>query len=82
VELFHVAHAVVLGMWPGVVFTEELFEFIASDADSLRAPARCLYNVGKFGGLPIAATGGDRNELLLVDLIGDRRPRVSRQSGI
>jgi predicted signal transduction protein with EAL and GGDEF domain len=52
-EPFHVAHLVALGMWLGVVITEVLFEFAASDADSLRAAARFHYNVDKFGELPI-----------------------------
>jgi hypothetical protein len=39
-ELLHVAHLMVLGMWLGVVITEALFEFAASDAESLRAAAR------------------------------------------
>lgn len=52
-EPFHVAHLIVLGMWLGVVITEVLFEFAASDADSLRAAARFHYNVDKFGELPI-----------------------------
>ena len=52
-EPFHVAHLVVLGMWLGVVITEVLFEFAASDAESLRAAARFHYNVDKFGELPI-----------------------------
>ena len=43
----------VLGMWLGVVITEVLFEFAASDAESLRAAARFHYNVDKFGELPI-----------------------------
>jgi hypothetical protein len=42
-----------LGMWLGVVITEALFEFTASDADSLRAAARFHYNVDKFGELPV-----------------------------
>jgi len=50
---FHVAHLIVLGMWLGVVITEALFEFAASDAESLRAAARFHYNVDKFGELPI-----------------------------
>ena len=53
VEPLHLAHLVVLGMWLGVVITEVLFEFAASDADSLRAAARFHYNVDKFGELPI-----------------------------
>ena len=52
-EPFHVAHLIVLGMWLGVVITEVLFEFAASDADSLRAAARFHYQVDKFGELPI-----------------------------
>ena len=52
-ELFHVAHLIVLGMWLGVVITEALFEFAASDEESLRAAARFHYNVDKFGELPI-----------------------------
>jgi hypothetical protein len=52
-EPFHVAHLVVLGMWLGVVITEALFEFTASDEESLRAAARFHYNVDKFGELPI-----------------------------
>jgi hypothetical protein len=52
-EPFHLAHAIVLGMWLGVVITEVLFEFAASDPDSLRAAARFHYNVDKFGELPI-----------------------------
>ena len=52
-ELFHVAHLVVLGVWLGIVITEVLFEFAASDAESLRAAARFHYNVDKFGELPI-----------------------------
>src|SRR5215470_8846596 len=52
-EPFHLAHLVVLGMWLGVVITEVLFEFAASDAESLRAAARFHYNVDKFGELPI-----------------------------
>ena len=52
-EPFHVAHLVALGMWLGVVITEVLFEFAASDAASLRAAARFHYNVDKFGELPI-----------------------------
>jgi hypothetical protein len=34
-------------MWLGVVITEVLFEFTASDAESLRAAARFHYNVDK-----------------------------------
>ena len=52
-EPFHLAHLIVLGMWLGVVITEVLFEFAASDAESLRAAARFHYNVDKFGELPI-----------------------------
>jgi hypothetical protein len=52
-EPFHIAHLIVLGMWLGVVITEVLFEFAASDPDSLRAAARFHYNVDKFGELPI-----------------------------
>jgi hypothetical protein len=52
-EPFHVAHLIALGMWLGVVITEVLFEFAASDADSLRAAARFHYNVDAFGELPI-----------------------------
>ena len=52
-EPFHIAHLIVLGMWLGVVITEVLFEFAASDAESLRAAARFHYNVDKFGELPI-----------------------------
>jgi hypothetical protein len=52
-EPLHVAHLVVLGMWSGVVITEALFEFTASDAESLRAAARFHYNVDKYGELPI-----------------------------
>ena len=52
-EPLHLAHAIVLGMWLGVVITEVLFEFSGSDADSLRAAARFHYNVDKFGELPI-----------------------------
>jgi hypothetical protein len=40
-------------MWLGVVITEVLFEFTASDAESLRAAARFHYNVDKYGELPI-----------------------------
>ena len=49
----HVAHLIVLGIWLGVVITEALFEFAASDAESLRAAARFHYRVDKFGELPI-----------------------------
>ena len=52
-EPLHVAHLIVLGMWLGVVITEVLFEFAASDPDSLRAAARFHYQVDKFGELPI-----------------------------
>src|SRR5215468_10827099 len=52
-EALHVAHLIVLGMWLGVVITEVLFEFAASDADSLRAAARFHYKVDKLGELPI-----------------------------
>ena len=52
-EPFHLAHLIVLGMWLGVVITEVLFEFTASDAESLRAAARFHYNVDLFGELPI-----------------------------
>ena len=52
-EPLHVAHLIALGMWLGVVITEVLFEFAASDAASLRAAARFHYNVDKFGELPI-----------------------------
>ena len=52
-EPLHVAHLVALGMWLGVVITEVLFEFAASDAESLRAAARFHYNVDKYGELPI-----------------------------
>ena len=52
-EPFHLAHLVVLGMWLGVVITEVLFEFTASDPESLRAAARFHYKVDKFGELPI-----------------------------
>ena len=52
-EPFHAVHLIVLGMWLGVVITEVLFEFTASDADSLRAAARFHYNVDKYGELPI-----------------------------
>ena len=51
-EPLHVAHLIVLGMWLGVVITEVLFEFAASDAQSLRAAARFHHNVDKFGELP------------------------------
>ena len=52
-EPFHVAHLVVLAMWVGVVITEVLFEFAASDPESLRAAARFHYKVDKYGELPI-----------------------------
>lgn len=52
-EPLHVAHLIVLGMWLGLVITEVLFEFAASDVDSLRAAARFHYNVDRFGELPI-----------------------------
>jgi hypothetical protein len=52
-EPLHVAHLVVLAMWLGVVITEVLFEFAASDAESLRAAARFHYSVDKYGELPI-----------------------------
>jgi len=52
-EPFHLAHLVVLGMWLGVVITEVLFEFAASDTESLRAAARFHYKVDKYGELPI-----------------------------
>jgi hypothetical protein len=52
-EPFHIAHLIALGMWLGVVITEVLFEFAASDAESLRAAARFHYNVDKYGELPI-----------------------------
>ena len=52
-EPIHVAHLIVLGMWLGVVITEVLFEFAASDGESLRAAARFHYKVDKFGELPI-----------------------------
>ena len=52
-EPLHVAHLIVLGMWLGVVVTEVLFEFSASDAESLRAAARFHYTVDAYGELPI-----------------------------
>ena len=52
-EPFHLAHLVVLAVWLGVVITEVLFEFAASDADSLRAAARFHYRVDKYGELPV-----------------------------
>ena len=54
-EPVHLAHLIVLGMWAGVVITEVLFEFTASDPDSLRAAARFHYNVDKFGEVPVLA---------------------------
>jgi len=51
----HVAHLIALGAWLGVVITEALFEFAASDAESLRAAARFHYNVDKYGELPVLA---------------------------
>ena len=54
-EPLHLAHLIALGMWLGVVITEVLFEFAASDAESLRAAARFHYNVDKYGELPILA---------------------------
>lgn len=54
-EPFHMAHLLALGIWLGVVITEVLFEFAASDAQSLRAAARFHYTVDKFGELPILA---------------------------
>jgi hypothetical protein len=53
VEPLHLAHLIVLGMWLGVVIAEVLFEFSASDAESLRAAARFHYTVDKYGELPI-----------------------------
>ena len=50
---FHLAHLLSLGVWLGVVITEVLFEFAASDAESLRAAARFHYNVDKYGELPV-----------------------------
>ncbi|HEU4937134.1 MAG TPA: hypothetical protein VFT39_11805 [Vicinamibacterales bacterium] len=44
-EPFHLAHLIALGVWLGVVMTAVLFEFAASDAESLRAAARFHYNV-------------------------------------
>jgi hypothetical protein len=52
-EPLHLAHLAVLAMWLGVVITEVLFEFAASDAESLRAAARFHYKVDKYGELPI-----------------------------
>lgn len=52
-EPLHAAHLIALAMWLGVVITEVLFEFAASDAESLRAAARFHYNVDKYGELPI-----------------------------
>jgi hypothetical protein len=52
-EPLHLAHLIALGVWLGVVITEVLFEFAASDAESLRAAARFHYNVDKYGELPI-----------------------------
>jgi hypothetical protein len=52
-EPLHIAHLIALGMWLGVVITEVLFEFAASDAESLRASARFHYNVDKFGEVPV-----------------------------
>ena len=52
-EPLHLAHLISLGMWLGVVITEVLFEFTASDVESLRAAARFHYNVDKYGELPI-----------------------------
>ena len=52
-ELLHVAHLMVLGMWLGVVITEALFEFSGSDAESLRAAARFHFTVDMFSELPI-----------------------------
>ena len=49
----HLAHVIALGAWLGVVITEVLFEFAASDGESLRAAARFHYNVDKFGEVPI-----------------------------
>jgi hypothetical protein len=53
VDPLHLAHMIALGMWLGVVITEVLFEFAASDAESLRAAARFHYNVDLYGELPI-----------------------------
>jgi hypothetical protein len=52
-EPLHLAHLIALGVWLGVVITEVLFEFAASDPESLRAAARFHYNVDKYGELPI-----------------------------
>lgn len=52
-EPLHLAHLILLGMWLGLVITEVLFEFAASDAESLRAAARFHYKVDKYGELPI-----------------------------
>lgn len=52
-EPLHLAHLIALGMWLGVVITEVLFEFAASDGESLRAAARFHYTVDKYGELPI-----------------------------
>ncbi len=52
-EPLHVAHLVALGAWLGVVIAEVLFEFTASDAESLRAAAKFHGNVDKYGELPI-----------------------------
>jgi hypothetical protein len=52
-EPLHAAHLTLLGMWLGVVVTEVLFEFAASDPESLRAAARFHYKVDKYGELPI-----------------------------
>ena len=52
-EPLHLAHLILLGMWLDLVITEVLFEFAASDAESLRAAARFHYKVDKYGELPI-----------------------------
>lgn len=52
-EPFHVAHLIALATWLGVVITEVLFEFTASDAASLRAAAKFHGHVDKYGELPI-----------------------------
>jgi hypothetical protein len=52
-ELFHLAHLMVICIWLGVVMTEALFEFSGSDPQSLRAAARFHYTVDKYGELPI-----------------------------
>lgn len=52
-EPFHVAHLFTLGMWLGVVVTEVLFEYSASDPVSLRTAARFHYTVDMYGELPI-----------------------------